>query len=365
MRLCFLHGGFSIHGGIERVLSIVLPALNEHLAAEVRSLSLCDGEPLAMYALPENVALDSLFSQRVNMRGALRQGGITKLVKYLNKHRIDAVIACGVIYYPLACIAGRLAGVKVICWEHTNPGNKHDVTFESAARKFGAVLSHRNVLITQAACRYYHNNYRKKRNLVIYNPAADELFEDSKKYNQESHTLISVGRLAYPKNYSLLIEIAARILTRENDWCWHIYGEGEERAELEQKIADYGLQGRVVLKGAVDDLYSRYPQYAAIVMTSRYEGFPMVLIEAAAKGLPMISFDIETGPSEIIQDGVNGFLIPENDVNGMVEKLELLMAESEMRAGMSAAAKLSVEPYRVEQICEQWRKLFQEMDILK
>lgn len=363
MRLCFLHGGFSIHGGIERVLSIVAPALQKHGIAQVRCLALCDNAPLDMYELPEDIALDSLFSQSINMRGALREGGIFKLVKYLRKNKIDVIVACGVIYYPLACIGGRLAGAKVVCWEHTNPGKADEVAFESIGRKFGAIMSHRNVLISQSAYHYYCNNYRKSRNVVINNPASDALFKEPCEYDRETHRFISVGRLTYQKNYPLLIDIAARVLADKDDWRWEIYGEGEDRAELERKIAEKGLQGKVILKGVADDLYNRYPQYAAIVMTSRYEGFPMVLIEAAAKGLPMVSFDIETGPSEIIRDGVNGFLVSGNDVDSMIKKLETLMADSEMRERMSAAAKLSVQPYRVNQICEQWRRLFAEMGI--
>ena len=363
MRLCFLHGGFSVHGGIERVVSIVAPALHSCGIAQVRCLALCDGVPLDMYELPEDIACDSLFSQCINMRGALREGGIFKLVKYLRKNKIDVIVACGVIYYPLACVGGRLAGANVVCWEHTNPGKQNEVAFESAARRFGALMSHRNVLISQAAYQYYSKHYRSRRNVVINNPAADALFSGSVEYNRETRVLISVGRLTYQKNYPLLIDIAARVFANNHDWRWEIYGEGEDRFEIERKIAEKGLQGKVILKGVADDLYSRYPQYAAIVMTSRYEGFPMVLIEAAAKGLPMVSFDIETGPSEIIRDGVNGFLIPGNDVDSMIEKLETLMADPEMRARMSAAARLSVQPYRLNQICEQWRKLFEEMGI--
>ena len=64
-------------------------------------------------------------------------------------------------------------------------------------------------------------------------------------------------------------------------------------------------------------------------MTSRYEGFPMVLIEAAAKGLPMVSFDISTGPNEIIVDNENGFLVSKYDVESMLAKLEILMDDVE------------------------------------
>jgi glycosyltransferase involved in cell wall biosynthesis len=318
-----------------------------------------------MYELTENIVTDSLFPHKINMRGALLEGGIFRLAKYLRTNNIDVIVACGAIYYPLACISGRLTGVKVVCWEHTNPAKRDDVAFEHIARRFGAVMSHRNVLISHAAYLYYCKHYRRKGNTLINNPADDSLFDSSTEYNLKSHTLLSVGRLTYAKNYQLLLDIANQILSNRDDWCWEIYGEGEDRTELEEKIASLGLKEKVILKGVVDDLYSRYPNYAAIVMTSRYEGFPMVLIEAAAKGLPMVSFDIETGPSEIITDDVNGFLVPANDAESMAKKLELLIEDPQMRMRMSEAARISVQPYKVKHICEQWRKLFEEMGFLR
>lgn len=361
MKLCFLHGGFSIHGGIERVLSVVAPALEERGIAEVYCLALFEAEPLEMYRLPDSLRTDFLFKERVNMRSALMRGGIGRLVRYLKENEIDVIVGCGAIYYPLACIGGRLAGAKVLCWEHTNPGKADEVAFESAGRRLGAMLSHRNVLISKGAYDYYCTHYRKKRNSLVHNPASNELFEEPSDYNRSSLSLISVGRLSYAKNYPLLIDIAEKLLEKHQDWCWDIYGEGGERTALEQKITEKGLQGRVVLKGAVNDLYSRYPQYAAVVMTSRYEGFPMVLIEAAAKGLPMVSFDIETGPSEIIRDGVNGFLIPKGDVDTMIARLETLMEDPELRSRYSAAARKSVESFRLDHVCRQWQELLQDL----
>ena len=361
MNVCFLHGGFAIHGGIERVLSIVAPALEQRGIARIHCLALVEAEPLALYELPDTLRIGSLFQQGINMRGALLKGGIGKLVRYLKANQIDVVVACGAIYYPMACIGGRMAGAKVLCWEHTNPGKANEVAFENIGRRFGAMFSHRNVLISEGAYDYYCTHYRKKRNTLVHNPAANELFEDQQDYNQDSHALISVGRICYQKNYPLLIDIAGKLLEMHQDWRWDIYGDGEGRPALERKIAEKGLQGRVVLKGAVNDLYSRYPRYAAVVMTSRYEGFPMVLIEAAAKGLPMVSFDIETGPSEIIRDGVNGFLIPKEDADTMIARLEALMEAPELRSRFSAAARESVEPFRLDHVCRQWQALLQDV----
>ena len=361
LKICFLHAGFTIHGGIERVLSIIIRNLFKKENVDIYCLSLNKSEPLEFYLLPSDLKTDYLFEGPINMKKALIQGGIRRFVKYLKTNQIDVIVACGVMYFPLACIGGKLAGVKVISWEHTNPACKNEFAFEGSSRRIGARFSDMNVLISQEARAYYENHFRRNRNMVIYNPVDNKLFETESSYQAESKKLISVGRLSYQKNYQLLLDVAEKLLAQHNDWVWHIYGDGDQREELETRILKKGLSERVVLMGNVADLYDRYPQYAAIVMTSRYEGFPMVLIEAAAKGLPMISFDIATGPKEIIDDSVNGFLIQNGDVDGMLEKLDLLLSDRELRSRFSNEAKNKVTSFSVDNILNQWSRLFAEM----
>ena len=361
MRICFLHAGFSIYGGIERALSIIVRKMCNDENLDIHCISLNKSEPLDFYLLPTNLKTNYLFEEPINMKKALVKGGIGKLVKYLKKNQIDVIVACGVIYFPLACISAKFAGVKAISWEHTNPACAHEFAFSGMSRSVGAHLSDMNVLITEEAKEHYEKHFRKKKNIVIYNPADSKLFDEETCYNKESRKLISVGRLTYPKNYHRLLDIAEKLLKNNADWTWHIYGDGEQREELETIIVEKGLVSKVVLMGNVSNLYDRYPDYSAIVMTSRYEGFPMVLIEAAAKGLPMVSFDISTGPKEIIDDGKNGFLISKDDDNEMIAKLERLMADDELRAEFSLAAKSTAARLSVDNISNQWYELLKEM----
>ena len=361
MRICFFHAGFSQHGGIERVASILVRSLSKKENIEIHCLSLNFASSLDFYSIPSNVKVDYLFENQINMKKAFIKGGIQRLVKYLKNNKIDVIVACGVIYFPLACISAKLAGVRVISWEHTNPACKNEFALEGLSRSIGARFSDMNVLISQEAMAYYKNHFRKRKNTVIYNPADNRLFETEDSYQKHSKKLISVGRLAYQKNFQILIDIAEKLLTKHEDWNWHIYGDGEQRAELESLIFDKGLVDRVVLMGNVTDIYERYNQYAAIVMTSRWEGFPMVLIEAAAKGLPMVSFDISTGPKEIIDDGVNGFLVLRDDVDGMVAKLETLINDDELRNKFSASAKHKARSFCVDDIANQWCTMLEEL----
>ena len=358
MRICFFHAGFSLHGGIERVVSIIVRNLCLREDLKIHCLSLSAMKPLDFYLLPDDIKIDYLFKEQINMKTAFAKGGIKKLIEYLKNNQIDVIIACGSIYFPLACIAGKIVGTKVICWEHTSPETKNEFAFQGISRSLGARFSDMNVLIAEEAKQYYEKHFRKRNNIVIYNPADNKLFEKESLYHKDSKMLISVGRLSYQKNYQLLIDIADKLLKKHEDWSWHIYGDGEQRDELEEKIIQKGLLGKLVLMGTVSDLYDRYSNYAAIVMTSRYEGFPMVLIEAAAKGLPMVSFDISTGPREIIDDNANGFLISNGDADSMLEKLECLIKDEELRDRFSVLARRKAALFSVNNIADQWYSLF-------
>ena len=93
-----------------------------------------------------------------------------------------------------------------------------------------------------------------------------------------------------------------------------------------------------------------------MVMTSRYEGFPMTLLEGLGNGLPLISFDIPTGPSEIIEDGKNGFLIKALDVDGMSIRLNEMMRSTDVLVHMSHNSREKAKVFSQEEIESKWNK---------
>ncbi len=357
MNICFFHGGFVQHGGIGRVVSIIANGMARTSNYSVYSLSFFKNGEDNAYEIDPSVKEDFLYARTKTMTKAILTDGIWKLCHYIQRNSINVLVSCGALYYPMGIICAKLCGIKSICWEHTNPEFTGDYKFQNLGREFGAKHSDANVVITQEAKENYDHRFPKSNNVLIWNPAADELFEQSGEYNIDSHNLISVGRLSFPKNFDRLLEIAKKLEERETNWHWDIYGDGEEREQLEEKIEKLGLGKRVSLKGAVNDLYTRYRQYMAVVMTSRYEGFPMVLIEGAANGLPMIAFDVRTGPKEIIRNGENGFLINSEDDDGMVDAIVKLMNNQQLRIKMSKASSISVQRFRLRNILQIWERL--------
>ena len=136
-----------------------------------------------------------------------------------------------------------------------------------------------------------------------------------------------------------------------------IYGEGVERAALEQMVAERRLQGAVMLPGAVKNVHQVLAQSDVYLMTSQQEGFPNALCEAMAVGLPSVSFACHEGLRDIVQDGDNGFLVAPDDVAAMADRMEQLANDATLRERMGRAAGRIAERYNLERTYEQWHAI--------
>ena len=189
------------------------------------------------------------------------------------------------------------------------------------------------------------------------------MLDNKNEYNSRSKKIISVGRLEKVKGFDRLIEIAKIVFEDKvtEKWEWHIYGEGPERESLENIIRKYNLEKKVILKGNVENIYELYKEYSFYVMTSYFEGLPMVLLEAKANSLPIISFDINTGPSEIIRDGVDGYLVRNEDIWKMSKKIIELIKAEDMRINFSLNTKRNLYKFNKNKILKKWKKILEEV----
>ena len=358
--ICFLLGGFQGGGGIGRVTSVLANALAENQEYNVTTISYLQKKNIPMlYKTSDKLHSYYLLDSGISMTKAfLTKHIIRKTRQILIEENIDILVACGALYYPLGMFSVKGLKTRCFCWEHTNPEVGLDYRFQRICRKLAVRFADKVIVLTKSAEKYYKDVLKIEPSHLaqIYNPFSDEAAK-SEKYNSSSEKIISVGCLSYPKNFSLLLDIASNILPGYPDWSWDIYGTGEEYDSLLNKISRLSLDGRVRLMGQVDNIYERYRDYSMLVMTSRYEGFPMALLEGAVNRLPLIAFDIKTGPDEIISDGENGFLISPNDAEKMQEKIEYLINHPEERKIMSEKAIQFVEKFRMAGILEQWRNL--------
>lgn len=364
MRICFLLGGFSRNGGIGRVTSIIANELAKNPKYEIITISAYSSpNESTIYSLDKNIKQIYLFDELTSVKeGLIKKNSIVKLRKILKDFKVDVIISCGVLFFPLAILSSLFLGIRTISWEHTNAEITHEFKYEHIFRHFGAKFSDEVIVLTSNDAKVYKETYNRENCKIFPNPIDDNLLKVTNEYNDSSKKIISVGRLEYQKYFQSLIQVAIPLFDSVPDWSWDIYGEGSDREELENLIRQNNLTNNVFLKGQVSDLYERYNEYSVLVMTSRYEGFPMTLLEGMASNLPLISYDIKNGPNDIIVDGVNGFLIPPFDSGLMASSLIKMINNRGLRKEFSKNNIGLKKRFTLDTIIENWTTVINMKD---
>ncbi len=94
-----------------------------------------------------------------------------------------------------------------------------------------------------------------------------------------------------------------------------------------------------------------------MLSTSKMEGFGLAILESLSVGTPVISYDIDYGPSELIQDGFNGYLVPKGDINQMVEKVDQLLNNTQKLQQFSINSIESAQQYNATTISTKWQNI--------
>ena len=188
---------------------------------------------------------------------------------------------------------------------------------------------------------------------IIGNPIRDVSINPAIKREK---MILSVGRLINTKHYDRLINVFAEINAPE--WTLCIVGGDALKLNNSEKykkqIEDMGLQGRVVLTGMQKDVDSYLNRASVFAFPSSSEGFPNVVGEAMAAGLPVVSYDCVAGPSDMIEDGRNGYLVPVFDDEMMKDRLQRLMKDEELRKTMGDNAQQSIKRFDKDEICQRF-----------
>ncbi|MGN0236549.1 MAG: glycosyltransferase family 4 protein [Lepagella sp.] len=196
---------------------------------------------------------------------------------------------------------------------------------------------------------------------VIPNPCIYKLTESYQLTNNKR--VMAAGRLCKQKGFDLLIQ-AWRLLPESLREEWHldIFGSGEDQEELQKEINDAGLSDSIILAGRTAEIEKEYASHSIFCFSSRYEGFGMTLMEAMAMGVAPVSFDCPCGPSDLIEDGVSGYLVESENVKEFANRLSHLMENEEDRLRISKNAIKRIELNFTEEIVmNKWDVLFKDL----
>jgi glycosyltransferase involved in cell wall biosynthesis len=250
------------------------------------------------------------------------------------------------------------AGVTLVGQEHMNflshrPGLRKRI--ERKYPKLDAL-----VVLTEGDLKDYRRLLAGKGVQVERIPNALPVL-DGKMADPGSKLVVAAGRLRRQKGFDLLIRAWADVAKAHPEWRLRIFGGGEERDALLRLIDDLGLGEQVSLMGATRKLQDELPKGSIFVLSSRYEGFGMVILEAMIHGLPVVTFDCPRGPADIVSDGVDGIVVPPEDVAGLARAINELIEDDGRRRAYGAAAPAKAQQYELENVGPQWDAFLGEL----
>ena len=377
LKLVYVTPALYMAGGVERVLTLKANYFAEHYGYDI-TIILTEGKDKPLfYPLSERIKVINL---DINFEELWTCGFARKVVVYLSKQRqfkrlltkelmrIRPDITISLLRREINFINEIKDGSRKVGEIHINRANYRNFDAEDAhwlKRMFSKVWSHNLV-----------KHLRKLDTLVVLTDKDREAwteldhvvtipdplpFVPTKVSPLTEKRVVAIARYSHEKGIDLLLRAWAEVENYCDEWRLDVFGDGD-RTRYEYQIDQLGIdRTRCQLHGRTDDVEREYCASSIFVLSSRFEGFGMVIIEAMACGLPIVAFDCPWGPRSIIKEGEDGLLAENGNWMSLAQGLVALINDADMRQTMAIAAQRNVRRFRIEQIAQQWRLLFEKM----
>ena len=211
-------------------------------------------------------------------------------------------------------------------------------------------ISHQN---QKFLCEYY--GLSEGQIPVVYNPVELSKFDVSKEETTDQFTFITAGRFSAQKNQQMMYRAFAAFTKKGYDARLVMLGKGEEEEKLKALAEELGICDRIDYPGFVPNVETYLVNADVFLLSSNYEALPLAVLEAMAAGLPIVATDVG-GVCDIVTD--NGILIAAGDVDAMVQAMEKLYLDADLRLQMSAASAQNVQAYDVSNTVAGYQNLY-------
>ena len=185
--------------------------------------------------------------------------------------------------------------------------------------------------------------------------------EQIEKKADTQYRIICAGRLNHQKGFDLLIKAFALISDKCPQWHIDIFGDGDEESTLRSLIIQNGLEGKIILNHATDNVFEEFLKSDFFVFSSRFEGWGLVLVEAMSCGIPAISFRCKYGPEDIITDGKDGLLVTDGNIEELAERILWMTNHPEQCRILGKEARITARRYKKDIVIQQWIDIFENL----
>lgn len=311
------------------------------------------------YSIPQNVVIHKprfLFKNKSRFISTLKT--LIYLRKEIKNINPNTILSFGEYWNSFVLLA--LFGYKfpIYVSDRSQPdkslGSLHDRLRKWFYPKATGVIAQ-----TSAAKSFYQKLYHHENIRVIGNPIRAISTENGNREN----IVLTVGRLIQSKNHDRLIQLFANI--NLPGWKLVVVGydhlKQQNLVKLEKMICNLHLEGKVEIVGKQADVDAYYRKSKIFAFTSTSEGFPNVIGEAMSAGLPVVAFDCMAGPADMIEDGKNGFLIPNGNYDLFQIRLHELMKSQAKQSELGETGARNIKKFSTDSICEEYFKFITDV----
>lgn len=338
MKLVFIINSLKSLSGSERVACTLANKLVENFNYEITIINRDASFSEVAYPLNKMIRIEKISGSYFNLYRGFRD--------YININQPDKIVVHNMGKLSLLC--AFIPNIKkLIVLEHVSFISRPKVVqflSKFIYKKIDMVITLTN------KDKYYFDKINKN---VITIPNFSPYPISMKNHVKNGNEIIAIGRLTDQKNFLHLLKAWEKIYLKIPNWKLCIYGEGEHKNLLSEYIQAKNLKN-IFLEGTTSEIEAVYERSSFFVMSSKYEGLPMVLIEAQSFGLPLISYNCPNGPSDVIFDGYNGFLIENQNIDQLAEKILELSTNSSQLVEFSENSLKNALNYQPEKILDLW-----------
>lgn len=361
-KISFVCFNISNIGGAERVVCNLCNELCQRY--ETHLLTLCGNYEECKYFIDKRIKCFNVGNKNNERIRNIMIKSFMTLKNYFKNNQIDIIFLVGNYVPPSVMAVKFFVGSKFVYCDHGALINEIEKKKITLFRKMAGKLCDKTVVLVERTKKDYEQILKIPSNKIeyIYNHIDDDIYKNSSKCNIFSKNIISVGRISSEKGFDMAVEVAKYVFDKHKDWQWHIYGDGPDYEKIDKKIKEYGLENNFILKGATDYILEKYKDYSICVLPSYREGLPLVLLEAKCNMLPIVSFDCATGPSEIVNDGVDGYLVECYNTKKMAQRICNLIESVDLRKEFSNNSKKNLYKFKKSNILNKWINLIDNLN---